>query len=140
MKPHDCPCHSGHRYKTCCGPLHDGAVAKSPEALMRSRYAAFALRLHAYLVDTLAEEHEDRGLDRASLIARLAGAHGSPRFMGLDILDTGEDGDTGWVTFHARIFEKGRDRSMTERSTFVRVGGHWRYLSGVILSSALTAQ
>ena len=46
--PRDCPCHSGLRYAACCGPLHEGArEADTPEALMRSRYAAFARGLGA---------------------------------------------------------------------------------------------
>jgi hypothetical protein len=47
-----CPCGSGLRYPDCCGRWHDGPLrlqAPDAEALMRSRYAAFALRLGAYL-------------------------------------------------------------------------------------------
>ena len=58
--PRDCPCHSGLRYKACCAPFHDGAhEAPTPEALMRSRYAAFALGLGEYLVRTLPSTHPD---------------------------------------------------------------------------------
>ena len=38
-----CPCGSGTAYGACCGPLHDGAPAPTAEALMRSRYTAYAL-------------------------------------------------------------------------------------------------
>ena len=38
-----CPCGSGTAYGACCGPLHDGAPAATAEALMRSRYTAFAV-------------------------------------------------------------------------------------------------
>ena len=38
-----CPCGSGTAYAACCGPLHDGAPAATAEALMRSRYTAYAL-------------------------------------------------------------------------------------------------
>src|SRR4051794_32459438 len=58
--PRDCPCHSGLRYGACCGPFHEGAeAAATPEALMRSRYAAFSLGLGAYLVRTLHSSHAD---------------------------------------------------------------------------------
>jgi SEC-C motif domain protein len=38
-----CPCGAGPSYDRCCGPLHDGAPAPTAEALMRSRYSAFAV-------------------------------------------------------------------------------------------------
>ena len=50
--PRLCPCQSGLRYKRCCRPLHQGAPAPSPEALMRSRYSAYALGLVDYIIDT----------------------------------------------------------------------------------------
>jgi uncharacterized protein YchJ len=50
--------------------------------------------------------------------------------MGLVILATGDD----TVTFRARIFEKGVDKSFEEESTFVREEGEWRYSHGTIRS------
>ncbi|HAU19042.1 MAG TPA: hypothetical protein DCS72_11975, partial [Marinobacter adhaerens] len=41
----NCPCGSGKSYSECCQPLHHGEAASTPEALMRSRYAAFVLKL-----------------------------------------------------------------------------------------------
>ena len=38
-----CPCGSGKEYGECCEPIIKGtALAQSPEALMRSRYTAYA--------------------------------------------------------------------------------------------------
>jgi uncharacterized protein YchJ len=37
------------------------------------------------------------------------------------------------VLFRASVFEKGQDRSFTERSLFARDGAAWRYLSGVLV-------
>ena len=71
----DCPCGSGARYRECCGPRHDGTrPAETPEALMRSRWSAFARGLGEYLYDTLSpeapgariEEREER--ERARLL------------------------------------------------------------------------
>jgi SEC-C motif-containing protein len=101
---------------------------------MRSRYAAFALGLGAYLVKTLASDHPDRAHDDAALAQALSRAKERQRFLGLTILATREDGDTGEVTFHARIFERGKDLSFTERSTFRREGGAWRYAAGEPIS------
>ena len=108
-----CPCHSGEPYKTCCKPRHDGTQpAETPEALMRSRYSAFALGLGQYLVDTLASDHEDRRIPRETLVRELSRVKDKQRFMGLEILRA--EGDE--VHFFARIFEKGKEKSFSERS------------------------
>ena len=38
-----CPCGLGDDYESCCGRFHAGAPAPTAEALMRSRYSAFAV-------------------------------------------------------------------------------------------------
>jgi SEC-C motif-containing protein len=130
----DCPCHSGVPYGACCGPLHEGArEAETPVALMRSRYAAFARGLGEYLVRTLTVDHPDRAHDEAALAVALSRAKDTQRFLALTILDSRVEGDAGDVTFHARIFERGADRSFTERSRFRREGGAWRYAGGEII-------
>jgi SEC-C motif-containing protein len=54
MKPAEhCPCGSNRAYSACCGRLHSGAEnALTAEALMRSRYCAYALGLEPYLLAT----------------------------------------------------------------------------------------
>ena len=131
VPPKACHCFSGARYAACCAPLHRGErEAATPEALMRSRYSAFALGLGDYLVRTLSADHPDRAHDEATLARELSRAKETQRFLGLTIESAKDDGTTGQVTFHARIFERGRDRSFTERAAFVREGGAWRYASG----------
>jgi SEC-C motif domain protein len=98
---------------------------------MRSRYAAFARGLGEYLVDTLSGDHPDRAAPRETLVRELSRIHERQRFLGLKILEA--DGDE--VVFHARIFERGVDRSFTERSTFVKEAGAWKYASGELLPS-----
>ncbi|MEO8874579.1 MAG: YchJ family metal-binding protein [Polyangiaceae bacterium] len=133
MKTRVCPCFSGIAYAECCKPLHDGTRrAASPEALMRSRYAAFALGLGDYLVLTLASDHPDRTHDQAALATALSRAKATQRFLGLTILESHAEGDHGEVRFRAHIFERGVDKSFTECSTFVKEAGAWRYASGVI--------
>ena len=62
-----CPCHSGRKAKSCCGPWLQGGAAPSPVALMRSRYAAYALGMTRYIMETtdpdgpLHEADRDRG-------------------------------------------------------------------------------
>src|SRR4051812_41423882 len=135
--PRDCPCHSGLRYTACCGPLHAGAKeADTPEALMRSRYAAFAMGLGTYLVQTLASSHPDLASEPKELAILLSRARERQRFLGLRILYTHASSDEGEVLFFARIFERGADRSFAELSTFVREDGTWRYQSGLLVPAA----
>lgn len=135
--PRECPCFSGARYNACCAAFHRGErEAESPELLMRSRYAAFALGLGEYLVHTLAKEHPDRTLPPAALVQELTRAHETQRFMGLRILHAATDGAAGEVLFYARIFEKGADHSFVELSGFSREDDAWRYASGIVLPKA----
>lgn len=117
MKPRACPCHSGERYERCCAPLHAPGTplrAKTPEALMRSRYSAFALGLGAYLAATQLDGGDPNELSRA---------RENQRFLDLCILHAAGD----QVLFYARIFERGVDRSFIELSSFRNVDGTWLY-------------
>lgn len=126
-----CPCSSLERYRDCCGPLHAGkAEAPTAVALMRSRYAAFAAGNVAYLVRTLHPEHADRALPVELLEATLRNTVRSYRYTGLTIESDTEEGDRATVTFFAKVFERGTDRSFRERSQFRRTAEGWRYLSG----------
>jgi SEC-C motif-containing protein len=134
MAIRDCPCHSGRSYAQCCGPLHARQrEAATPEALMRSRYAAFALGKGEYLVRTLALGHPDRAQDEGALAHALSQAKQTQRFLGLTIHSTHAAESTGEVVFTARIFERGADRSFTERSRFEREDGAWRYAGGELV-------
>jgi SEC-C motif domain protein len=131
--PNDaCPCHSGLKYKRCCGPLHGGgARAPTPEALMRSRYAAYALGLVDYVLATTDPEGPQAGPDRRAWAADVEGFIARTRFVGLEILGSGSgsDGDAGWVEFRASLMQGGRDASFVEKSAFVRRAGCWLYHS-----------
>lgn len=104
-------------------------MAARPEALMRSRYSAFALGLGSYLVETLAANHPDRARPAAELARELGRAHLTQRYMGLAIFPARPDE----VLFHARIFVRGRDHSFVELSSFVREAAGWRYAAGDLL-------
>ena len=103
---------------------------------MKSRYAAFALGLGAYLVRTLSASHADMALPREALERALSRAKEKQRFTGLRILHTVASDLEGEVLFLARIFERGQDRSFAELSDFIREGGAWRYASGIMLPKA----
>lgn len=106
---------------------------------MRSRYSAFALKLVPYLYETFHSEHEDRKLPKAEVMRGLRDAAESFRYMGLRILSTSEDEAKGEakVLFHARLFERGQDRSFVELSTFRKEDGAWKYVDGVTVPFAL---
>ncbi|MFO0649146.1 MAG: YchJ family metal-binding protein [Polyangiales bacterium] len=135
-----CPCGSDRVYAVCCKPFHDG-VSEAPdaEALMRSRYSAFAMKRPEYLWKTLHPDHPDRAASEPDGLARLRHAAESHRYMGLAILDrAAPDGGIAKVLFHAKVFQKGRDVSFVECSDFAHDGDGWRYLAGVgVLASGL---
>jgi SEC-C motif-containing protein len=127
-----CPCGSGRPFAECCEPYIIGAQ-KPPtaEALMRSRYSAFAENTINYIVETCTRERNEA-----------AGVKG-PRFRsektewhGLKILSVTEGGPgdaTGIVEFEA-IYERNGLRDIHhERSHFKKVEGHWLYDKGDIV-------
>ncbi len=97
---------------------------------MRSRYAAYALGLADYVIDTTAANGPRARADREVWVAEVLEFGRRTRFVGLEILETGAKDDEGWVHFRAVLTEAGADASFTERSGFVRVGGRWLYASG----------
>lgn len=117
-----CPCDSGLPYSSCCQPLHAGTAAPDAEALMRSRYSAYALELEPYL---LASWHPSTRPARMELRTE-------PRtqWLGLKVLGHWPDGERAEVEFVARYRIGGRATRLHERSRFVREGGRWYYVDG----------
>lgn len=118
-----CPCGTGLTYGECCYRFHSGEwVAPTAEALMRSRFTAFAVGNSQYLLDTWDPETRpselglDMGID----------------FYRLDILEATGGGpfdSTGTVKFQA--FYKGLASGVQEEdSTFRKVNGAWVYSTG----------
>lgn len=126
-----CPCTSGRPYRACCAPYHAGGEPPDPSALVRSRYAAFALKDTAYLFRTLDAEHEDHDRGEEAYARAIRGSQ--LRYMGLTLLDAAPPDDAGIarVLFLAKVFDRGRDLSFVELSDFRHDGDGWRYLSGV---------
>ncbi|MFG2103479.1 YchJ family protein [Micromonospora echinaurantiaca] len=120
-----CPCGSGAAYVDCCGPLHRGAAAAATaEALMRSRFSAFARGDAGYLL---------RSWHSSTRPARLALEPGQ-RWLRLDVVDTDRGGlfdTTGTVEFRAHYRHGGRSGTLAERSRFVREDGRWVYLDAL---------
>jgi SEC-C motif-containing protein len=93
---------------------------------MRSRFAAFAVGDAEYLWRTLHPDHEDRALPKDEVVAALRGSARALKYMRLTVLDAKDER----VLFLAAVFEKGKDRSFVELSSFAREGKSWRYLAG----------
>lgn len=117
-----CPCGSRSAYGRCCGPLHAGEEqAATAEALMRSRFAAYAIGDLDYIFRTWHPR------TRPSEVT-----DGGVRWLRLQIVDVvagGAGDDEGEVEFIASYDEGGRPGEMRERSRFARRAGRWFYLA-----------
>jgi SEC-C motif-containing protein len=118
----------------CCGRWHEGLLrgehAPTPEALMRSRYSAYALAegrdtglplLLGYLMKTW---HPTTAPGDMEL--------GPMNWIGLDVLHAETNGDAAVVEFVAHSKVNGRAGKLHEVSRFVREAGVWLYVDGVI--------
>ncbi|KAF0805755.1 SecC motif-containing protein [Alcanivorax xiamenensis] len=115
-----CPCQSGLDYEQCCQPLHRGAPAPTPEALMRSRYSAFVLNDGAYVK---ASWHPSTRPESLTL-------EEGDQWLGLEVVSSEQNGDEGRVRFRATCREGAGFAVLEERSRFLREDGHWLYLDG----------
>jgi SEC-C motif-containing protein len=110
----------------CCGRyLDDGEAAPTAEALMRSRYTAYALRREGYLLQTW---HSDT---RPASLGLQGESH--RKWLGLEI-KRHEQSKPGraLVEFVARYKVAGRAHRLHEVSRFVREAGRWLYVDGDI--------
>lgn len=124
-----CPCDPARPYADCCGPLHAGAPAADPRALMRSRYSAYVLKREDYL---LASWHPNTRPDTL----RLAAQQPPPSWLGLEVRQAKQiDDEHAVVEFVARYrLGGGRAQRQHETSRFVRMDGRWYYLDGELKS------
>ena len=121
--PEACPCGSGLRYAVCCGRRHGGAeFAPTAEALMRSRYSAYVLKLDEYLLATW---------HASTRPAELNLADDPTKWLGLEVRQHRSSGpDQAEVEFVARYRVDGRGHRLHELSRFVREDGRWYYVDG----------
>lgn len=134
-----CPCNSGEVLDACCGRYlgsenNQGVALAFPptaEALMRSRFSAFALGDASYLLRTW---HPDERPDSLELDP-------DQQWYLLEILGTESGGpfdSEGVVSFRAHYRSaanrKLRD-SFTETSSFAKVGQQWLYVKALEISS-----
>ncbi len=120
---------SGRKYADCCGRyLDDGETAPTAEALMRSRYTAYALGREEYLLATWSQDTRPASLGLESK------QHG--KWLRLEVkLHEQSAPDHAMVEFVARYKVDGRAHRLHEISRFVREGGQWFYVVGDIIRS-----
>ena len=103
---------------------------------MRSRYAAYALGLTDYIMDTTHPTNSGYMSDRHAWQRQILQFSSGTRFDGLKILEFIDGETTAWVTFTAVMRQNGQDADFTEKSKFLKVDGQWLYQSGDIKSDA----
>lgn len=116
-----CPCESAKPYQHCCEIYHRGIAAPTAEALMRSRYTAYVRGLETYLLDTW---HPDT---RPTVLNLL---EDPLTWLGLQIKQAHNIGNTATVYFIARYTIAGKAYRLCELSQFVRLDDRWYYLEG----------
>jgi len=125
----NCPCGSGKTYDECCRELIEGTIpAQTPEALMRSRYTAFAKADVQYLLDTV---HPDQRKDHDAGSIRKWSEKSIWR--GLTIKETrdgGPDDREGTVEFIAEYIEKDKKKRHHEVARFKKQNDNWYFYDG----------
>lgn len=139
MQAESCPCQSGQSFTQCCGRWlsEKGSAAPTAEALMRSRYSAFALSDIDYLLRTL--EPEQHAADERQQLQQALSAN---RWLGLRVLDCVEGqanqayGEVEFIAFYESLAPSTTSGigQLHERSRFRRREGHWYYVDGDMLA------
>jgi SEC-C motif-containing protein len=121
-----CPCGLATDYAQCCARYHAGPLhlqAPDPQALMRSRYCAFAKDMRAYLLDTWHASQRPEEIEPPEP---------GLKWLGLSVKHAAMTGpDAGVVAFVARFKVGGRAHRLEETSRFVREQGHWYYVDAL---------
>jgi SEC-C motif domain protein len=120
-----CLCGSGKLMPACCGPYLAGATAPTAEALMRSRYTAYATGRYDYIERTsagpAATTFDRREAELSGLAIEWLGLEMGAREGGL-VTD-----ECGKVSFSFRIRQHGREALAKEVSLFRKIDGQWFY-------------
>lgn len=122
-----CPCCSGKPYRDCCSLYHQGKEPETAQALMRSRYSAYALNNVDYIIRTTYPTGY-RNIDAWK--EEILNFSFNTDFEKLEIIDAKEQSDRATVVFIAHLKQKGEDITFTERSFFAKVKGCWLYVNG----------
>jgi len=121
MSDKKCYCCSGKLFSDCCEPfILKKQLAPTAEALMRSRYSAYATHQADYLVETTAAA--TRKFHKKSAILNWAKSN---QWVKLEILFASENS----VAFKAYYLDSHLQMQLHhERSNFIKSGDNWYYL------------
>ncbi len=123
-----CPCQSGSLYKNCCGPfLMKKEIPATPEALMRSRYTAYAEGDMDYIEKTMRMPAAKNFNKKEAEISNQ-----SIRWCGLNIVFAKTEGEKGWVEFIASYSFEDKTYQLHELSEFTLLNKQWYYIDGKI--------
>ena len=133
MSNEKCPCNSGKDYASCCEPIiKKTKKAETPEALMRSRYTAYAKTEVDHIIDSTHADMRDAN-DREEVRKWSEKSD----WMGLEIIRTeggAEKDDVGYVEFIARYMDHGINLEHHEIAEFRRVKGDWYFYDGQMVA------
>ena len=130
MPNDNCPCHSNKPYEECCKPYHDLAPCDNVVSLMRSRYSAYAMGNAAYIISTTHTDNSDFNKNTKKWKQDIKKYTKTHQFTGLIVHDSHQTQTIGSVEFTASINQSIIDKSFTEKSTFKKENGTWKYHSG----------
>lgn len=130
MMSKQCPCCSGISYEECCERYHKGESPENALQLMRSRYAAYALDLPQYIIDTTHPASPEYSENKFKWKKEISKFSQYSSFNRLEVLDFKEKDTIAVVVFRAQISQGARDVSFAEMSTFEKLDGRWLYRSG----------
>lgn len=126
-----CPCNSNKRYLDCCGAcIQLKAAAKSPEALMRSRYTAYVQENYDYIKKTMRPPASLHFSKKAMIINTKTKRI---QWLGLEVISTRfhpDNPNIGWVEFKANYQSEGEPLRIYENSEFHLMDGKWYYVDG----------
>ena len=139
----NCPCGTGRIYSECCEPYITGkAKAPTAEALMRSRYSAYAEHAIDYIVNTCIRREKDNDIDHKSTRDWSERSN----WLGLKIISTEKGGladKEGTVEFEAVYERNGLKDVHHEKAKFKRDSvtsgdetagvGEWLYDEGDVI-------
>ena len=128
-----CPCESGKIYRECClRYIGSKTPAPTPEALMRSRFSAYATGSAEYLYYTAHPDSQTRKTSPYPIYALATQQYcRDAEYIHLIVLDApAATSNEGFVTFIADYTYKGKAEQQAEISRFLKVGGRWLYIDG----------
>jgi SEC-C motif-containing protein len=124
-----CPCGLDSDYQQCCGRyIHADAIPLTAEALMRSRYTAYALGHIEYIKKTM----KGLPLENFDVHSALSWSK-SVYWLKLEILETKSKDDEAFVMFVASFVSKSKIHYLKEKSKFKRIDGQWYYTDGQLI-------